>query len=475
MLHGYGQKIAGGLIMDDVYAREFGKNMPGAYGFLPSREYINRLSASPVSFESGTTTKIFTDVYGNVIDSYTEYKSFLFGDEGREKPSIDNTNYPIILSKNLFTKSENLHNQIDLWMPSESMRVIEVAGWGLDTVAGFNYYSKFTGCKNTEISCKDGYILDSRPIFTIDGDKTVVVPSAHYMEGDNIEKYWVDIQEYNSQLPFGLRKDRDHSSVFEVGPLNTLVISVLKKDEVFLGPVVKNSMPLYQDNLLRLSIHSPVKIGAYDSQGNFTGKICPENSDFCYIEENIVNSSYLEFGEGKYLNLPEEELDKVILEGTDIGVFTFEIEKVLPDQTYENYFFKNIPVTPEMKGEFVINQLNELELKIDVEGDGEFDFQINSQNDFDPILYLEIIKKTVQNLDLKENRKNNFIKRIDRVIKLINKGKINKAELKVEKFTDVLEKRLDKEDPKKPKPGRLTKQQAEELLIMLENLLNNLE
>lgn len=45
----------------------------------------------------------------------------------------------------------------------------------------------------------------------------------------------------------------------------------------------------------------------------------------------------------------------------------------------------------------------------------------------------------------------------------------------MEKFTDVLEKRLDKEDPKKPKPGRLTKQQAEELLIMLENLLNNLE
>ncbi|MFA7216620.1 MAG: hypothetical protein WC095_01405 [Candidatus Paceibacterota bacterium] len=473
LLHGYDQKLLGGLIMNESQARILGVNMPGAYGLLPSKEYINRVTDSPISFDFGVTTNIFNDAYGNVIDSYAEYKNFLFGGEGRENPSIENTGYPIRLSQSLFNKAEDLHNQIDNWIPPESMRVIEVAGWGLDTVAGFNYYSKYTGCKNTQENCKDGYILDSRPVFTIDGDKTVVVPSAQYMSGDNVEQYWVDLNRYNEDniSIFG----KEHKNVLETSYINNLIQSVLNREEIATNSYIKDSTPFYNENRLRLSIHSPVKIGAYDNEGNFTGKVCEEGVDFCYIEEGIVNSSYMEFGEGKYLNLPEEELDKVVLEGTDVGTFTFEVEKVLPGQTSETYYFKDILVTPQMKGEFSLSQMNGPELHIDVDGDGINDFQIDPQDDFDPIFYLEIMKKTVQSLDLKENRKNNFIKRIDRVIKLINKGKIDKAGLRAEKFTEVLEKRLDKKDSEKPKPGRLTKQQAEDLLVMLENLLNYLE
>lgn len=473
MLHGYDQKLLGGNLMNEIHARQLGKNMPSAYGLLPSREYINRVSASPVSFKTGVVTDIFTGAYGNVVDSYAEYKDFIFGVEGIENPSVDNTDYPIKLLSSLFNKAEQLHDQIDQWIPPESMRVIEVAGWGLDTVAGFNYYSKFTGCKNTELNCKDGYILDARPVFTIDGDETVVVPTAHYMEGQNIEQYWVDLRKYNKFFSFNF--NRDHKDIFEVNSVNNLLESILKQVNIDIDSYLKNEVPLYEGNRLRISIHSPVKIGAYDSQGNFTGKICRDDSDFCYVEESIINSSYLEFGEGKYINLPEEELNKVILEGADLGVFTFEIEKVLENQSIENYYFKNIPVTSEMKGEFVINQSNEPELKIDVSGDGIYDFTISPNDQFNPILYLQIFKETIKNLDIKQNRKNNFIKRIDRMINLINRGKINKAELRMEKFSSVLEKRLDKKDPKKPKSGRLTKQQAEELLIMLENLLNNLE
>ena len=97
------------------------------------------MSASPVTFvdtliPSNVTTKLI-QTFGSAIDSYLEYKSFLFGGEGRINPAINETNLPISLSQSLFTQAENLHNKIDTFIPPVSMRVIEVAGWGLDTVA----------------------------------------------------------------------------------------------------------------------------------------------------------------------------------------------------------------------------------------------------------------------------------------------------------------------------------------------------
>ena len=61
ILHGFDQEILGGWLLDDLHARELGRNMPSAYGLLPSKEYINEVSASPVAFSdnllpSGVTT-----------------------------------------------------------------------------------------------------------------------------------------------------------------------------------------------------------------------------------------------------------------------------------------------------------------------------------------------------------------------------------------------------------------------------------
>ena len=139
IMHGYDQSILGGWLMDEIHARELGRNMISAFGLLPSKEYINRVSASPVTFvdtliPSNVTTKLI-QTFGSAIDSYLEYKSFLFGGEGRINPAINETNLPISLSQSLFTQAENLHNKIDTFIPPVSMRVIEVAGWGLDTVA----------------------------------------------------------------------------------------------------------------------------------------------------------------------------------------------------------------------------------------------------------------------------------------------------------------------------------------------------
>jgi len=474
ILHGYDQRILGGWLMDEVHARELGRNMPAAYGLLPSKEYIDRVSASPATFvdnvvPSQVTTKM-VQTFGSAINSYSEYKDFLFGNEGRTNPAIGQTKLPIKLSSSLFAQAENLHNSTDTWIPPTSMRVIEVAGWGLNTIASFEYYPKSAACPPGAITCPP-YVLDERPRFTSDGDGTVVVPSAQYMSSiGNAEKYWVNLFQYNSSVIV----NRDHSDILEVDPILDFLSNTIQ-NEATNSNYLSTTTPSDSENRFRISVYSPVTLDAYDADGSHTGKICPSNSEFCYIEENISNSSYMQFGEGKYLNLPEDGMSKVKLQGTDIGTFTYESEKVLPNGTSAISSFVSIPVTTQTQAEITINPNTQApQLKLDVTGDGITDFTLNPSATFDPITYLQIMKVTINSLDLSQAKKTALSNRVDNIIKAIQNGKINKATLKADRFKSALEKKLAKPDPKKPKPKKLSKTDAQLLLDMLNKLLDNI-
>ncbi len=473
IMHGYDGNIAGGWLMDKMRTRELGRNMPGAYGLLPSREYINHVDASPVTFTdtvipSNVTTK-FVETFGYLLDSYDKYKSFLFGGEGRTDPSLDQINLPISLSQSLFAKAESLHDKIDNWTPPATMRVIEVAGWGLDTVASFKYYPApcivSPGC---------GYTLDERPIFTTNGDKTVVVPSAHYSSFQgSAEKYWVDLPEHNAELGT-FRRNREHKDILEVTQLNNFIKSIIDNEIMPFDLVFRNTEPQDTSDRLRLSVHSPVTFDAFDAEGNHTGKICPPYHDFCFNEENILNSSYLEFGEGKYINLPFDQMSEVKLQGTAIGTFTYISEKVSPDGASITSSFINIPVTTQTQAEITMSATQEPEMALDVTGDGVSDFTVTPNSTFDPILSLQIMKTTVDSLDLPQAKIIVFNNRIDNVIKSIQKGKIDQAKLKAEKFTQIFTNTLSKSDSNNPKPHRLSKDDAQILLDMLNRLLDNI-
>jgi len=464
IMHGYGQQILGGWLVDESHARELGRNMPGAYGLLPSKEYINHVSASPATFidtaiPSNVTTKM-VQAFGSAINSYAEYKDFLFGNEGRINPTINQTKLPINLSQSLFTKAESLHDSIDPWIPPASMRVMEVAGWGLDTVASMEYYPR-SDCAG--LNCT--FVLDEKPRFTADGDGTVVAPSAQYINflGSG-EKYWLNLLTSES---------KKHSDILEVYSLLTFISNTIQNLPVDLT-YLSTTLPVDTLNRFRISIHSPVNLDAYDADGNHTGKICPPGSDFCYVEENIPNSSYLEFGEGKYINLPEDKVKSIKLQGTDVGTFTYESEKVLPNGTSSTLSFVDIPVTTQTQAEITLNQNGTPQLKLDVTGDGVPDFTLTPSATFDPITYLQIMKATIDSLDLAPAKIKAFDNRVDNIIKSIQKGKIDKAKLKAEKFKNVLEKKLAKPDPKKPKPKKLSKTDAQLLLDMLNKLLDNI-
>jgi hypothetical protein len=285
----------------------------------------------------------------------------------------------------------------------------------------------------------------------------------------------VDIDRQNGQILGGFRRNREHKDILEIDSLNNMIKSVIQKTDIVFDTVLKNTEPIDTKNRFHLSVHSPVTLGAYDSLGNFTGKVCPAGYDFCYVKDEIPSSSYVEFGEGKYLNLPEEGLKKVVLEGTDIGTFTYESEKVIPGGASTVTRFIDIPITPQTIVEISTNPITQnIDMKVDANSDGVIDITIKPNEAFDPIVYLQVMRKIVENLDIVKARRAGFLNRIDATIKAIQKGKINRAKLKLERFEGVLNIIIDRKDSKKTRPHKITKVEAEQLLIMLDTLLNNL-
>jgi len=84
------------------------------------------------------------------------------------------------------------------------------------------------------------------------------------------------------------------------------------------------------------------------------------------------------------------------------------------------------------------------------------------------------MRATIDSLDLTAAKIKAFDTRVDNIIKSIQKGKVDKAKLKVDKFETVLKNKLAKPDPKKVKPKKLSKTDAQTLLDMLNTLLDNL-
>lgn len=453
LLHGI-RLGPGGILMDNASSRTLSRYMSSAYSLLPSQAYINHVDVSPVVFTDtepvSNITTLFVHAYGNILDSYNKYKDFLFGTEGRPEPDYSDIHLPIKLSSTIFQKAEDLHNDIDYWTPPPGMRVIEVAGWGIDTLASIEYYPKYV-CSGHGSNRNCGYVMDELPRFTAQGDKTVVQPSALWMSENNLgaERYWLNLDAYNNSV--GL--NRNHKNIFEVPDLNDFIDQVLKKDPLLVGSYISNTEPVDTSDRIRLSVHSPVTIDAYDEFGNHTGKVCPVDSEFCFAEENIPNSSYYDFGEGKYINLPQDQFHIIKLQGTDTGTFTYKSEVVNPDGTSDTDSFINIPVTSQTQAEVTMNtETNELELRLDINGDGVLDATINPGQEFNPVEFLGIVKKQVESFGIAKGTKKELTEKINELIKFLSKEREEKTKSKIEKLIKEIQKNLlkkEKEDSKK--------------------------
>jgi hypothetical protein len=225
------------------------------------------------------------------------------------------------------------------------------------------------------------------------------------------------------------------------------------------------------DKRLTFAVHSPVSLNLYDVQGRHTGIVTTTlpDSDIQLIDEQIPNSYYLEFGEGKYAGADTISTTTVRLMGFALGSFTFDIEEKRGNEMIAFTTFANIPTATSSVFTLGVQDLSQPPvLFADIDGDGETDTTITAGAGVSPQELIAILKGIIKTLDLPAEKKDALIKKLDKLQKAIEKDfkneknkkrKINKA------FEDIGEKIM-----KFEKKGLLTHNEAGELIKIIEQI-----
>ena len=341
LLHGYDQGIPFSFspILSDKTARQLGQNLPSGYNLLPSASYFTTVDTPVVSFDA-TTTPDWISKYGASIESPNGLHTFLTDSYDRVASSSSDTDNPNSLRENLLASAEAEHVVLDAWSSSSTMQVVEIAGWGIPTtISGVKY------------SMKDGKIK-IQPTWTIDGDGTVVTPSALWTNGvASTTKYWINMDAYNfllNRIRDGHFKDVKHANILEIPEfLDFIKNDLLIENTTILETFISTSTPTSQSSTPRLiySLHSPLTLDIYDNLGNHTGVSTTTGQ----IEEQVAGTYFIQFGDVKYIFTDTSIPINIIMSGYDSGTFTFTIEQKLGDNTVSTVTFQDIPTATTTK------------------------------------------------------------------------------------------------------------------------------
>ena len=460
LLHGDGLTMGKGILLDKETARGFGENMSSAYNLLPSKKYFD-IVQSPVMEFGDDVNEIydFRSLFGDVIDNWDEFKYFLLGDNGaRIEPEESDTDSPNVLKKFLFAKAEATHEKLDSWQAPAHMEVIQIAGWGLDTVRGIRY----DDCDI--LFCPDKLSnLDRELIVTEDGDETVVLPSAVMMEGG--ERYYLNLKNYNNQKII----NREHADIMEIESVQIFIKNIIKNEKKFADHISTEKPEVEdEDKRLRYRLHSPVKIDLYDENGNHTGIAKGNNrdSDIRRYEQQVPNSYYMEFGETKYAGAEGKIPQKVMLEGEDLGTFTLEIDEVFGTGETKNTTFKNIPVIVGMKVQMEVSDSVGV-MNVDINGDGKTDATIKPESGLGKETSLEILEKMIGFLSIHETTTDRLINKIENARRQLEKGHIVAANAMLENVKWQIETFSRQNMAEK---FRIPKEEAEKLVTIIESI-----
>ena len=397
----HGTQIARGFIMTSQTSRKLLENMPFAYNLLPSSEYFNRVNQTYfddkiVNFDESSVFNAQRAQYGYTVDGTTELKNFLKGTDGRIKPNQTNLVSPNIGNDILFDSAVAMHQRLDSWTPSTSTELITIAGAGESTLSGISYVKKYSCTSSHEevnilqqrkIICDQyDYVPTYKINTTVDGDGTVVVPSALYHPTDstNIERWWVDLKEYGKQA---FTIDRNHKDILEIQNLRDLIKSKVLGQTFTSDSVVSQTEVNYlgSANRLHYTLHSPLSLGITDTEGRYTGVSTSTGE----LIEQIPGSRYFEVGDIKMIALPQSTAHTVKLVGYKSGTFALDVDTVQGNTILASSTFSGIPsststvVTLSVPANTGITSSSTLQ--IDQNGDGVVDTVLQASPNRDTV------------------------------------------------------------------------------------------
>ncbi|NTU66821.1 MAG: hypothetical protein HGB08_02740 [Candidatus Moranbacteria bacterium] len=397
MLYGYKEGLLDGFLTSDYEAMKLAITIPGAYGLLPSKEYLDKSHDPLVTFSSGR----FKSDYGEGIEGYDEFKKFLTGEgDEREDSVMNDASTPAVLNGNILEEARKMHEKEDAWKPPSGTKAIQIAGWGLDTIKGVRYGEKektrchaVPGSKVPSCTGTGEYDNIFDPVLTVDGDGIVTSPSALMMpEGDDVERYWFDLYRSNKDD----NDSKNHAYLFETDSIRQFLSKIIsnKGENASLPEYIHKSLPKDYEGAksrIRMSLYSPLNIHLYDDQGNHTGPktVTVDGQETTIIEEGIPNSYYIELDERKYVGFPSGENIKLEMDGYDSGSYTLKAEEVQPsssgnDEILAAAVFSDLPVSPDTKVNLDIPSSGVsgiTKLIADYDGDGAEDYSAEPDSD----------------------------------------------------------------------------------------------
>ena len=354
LLYGLDQGISywGISILHTSVARELAQNSPMAYHLLPSQDYFDSVMDGPnhpiARFAGDGYTKEIS-AYGNAIGTVDELDDFLLASTTLNSSLIDYANVQ--------------HSVLDSWTPPEGIEVNQIAGWGADTVAGIDFYTS----SGISVLSSLAPVRMYRPIFTEDGDGTVPVPSALMMtSGTNVKRYWVNLFSYNNET----NSNRKHKDLFEIPSLEDFIKNIIKNSTSTLPAYISTTQPPTETENKKLAffLHSPLTLQLTDSEGNITGLATDDS-----ITENIPDSTYGEFGEVKYIIVPEGSSYQLTMYGQASGTFSLDIQEISDGVVTTSSTIENVPTTASTFASLTISGGIETAstLSVDENGDGK--------------------------------------------------------------------------------------------------------
>lgn len=377
MLHGEGQNIF--PVLSSETARNLGGNMASAYNLLPSEGYFSTVQVPVIVFDEERCSADWKNRYDVEINSKDALDSFLIDDFRRSLMMGTTLNVPLELNSSLLEKANNQHEALDSWNAPAGVKVVQIAGWGIpDTISTIKYES--VNGKLCNSVCQYGLdVLDPENFdSTIDGDGTVVTPSALWMSG-GAERYWTNIKLYNRDNFFetaGGILGIDHKDILEIPELNNFIADNIIDNTKSLSEYKYLSTevpPSNDEKRLQYTLHSPLTLNLYDDDEHHTGP-----TEDGYIEEKIPGTYYKEIGETKNIFTSDEFPGRIEMKGYDEGKFTFSVKEYQGDEEGDVITFKDIPTTDKTIARFStegdLSRASNLE--VDKDGDGDIDYSL---------------------------------------------------------------------------------------------------
>lgn len=421
ILHGDSEGILAGFIANPIGIRRIAQNMPSAYNLLPSRRYFTEVADPVITFNTNSSfTQAWRSFWGDTINNYFEFSSFAIGTGvERTKPDAQKLEDPEVLRAELFANAESFHDEYDSYEFPEHVRVVQLAGWGRPTTKSVEYKT-YHGYP--------GYVTN----FTVEGDGTVVYPSAVSSGAD--ETYYFDVEEYRKNT----NKSSLHRNLLSADTVQDLAESVMRHEDVVLNNFILVTKPSVtdSDSQLIISTHSPVILGAYDQFGNFTGVDQDQDSsaDILTVSENIPGSTFSYTAGSQYIFLPKNGTYNFVYKGVGVGPTTVTIDNFSNDITTPIVSFTDIPTNTSTEATFIVQTTSpqNTEINLDLNGSGQNTIIKADGAELSLSELITLIKQKIATLSTTDKLKKDLLRQIANLEKKIsvNKPNIQQALLK---------------------------------------------